>query len=144
MGHRRALYLKSYSICRHLDADYSEPVNVLPITAVHTWTSLGAQACKCRKVQDYCFKAEDFYPNSTNGQAHHVGFTTIEIPDEGHLYPFREHRNRIQVAYVTGGHSTSRAIQTAYTLTIRNLYSTYFSYFLRIICSEFLFLQLCF
>jgi hypothetical protein len=34
-----------------------------------------------------------FNPNSTNGHADHdhVGVTTIQILDQGHLYPLREH-----------------------------------------------------
>jgi hypothetical protein len=35
----------------------------------------------------------DFHPNSTNGHADHdhVGVTTIERLDQGHLYPLGEH-----------------------------------------------------
>ena len=36
-----------------------------------------------------------FYPNSTNGHVkiNHVGVTTIERPDQGHLYPLGEPRD---------------------------------------------------
>jgi hypothetical protein len=63
-------------------------------------------------------------PNSTNGHvgqshqriANHVGVTTIERLDQGHLYPLGERQDK----HVTGGARTSDPLQSRRTLYLKS------------------------
>ncbi len=101
-----------------LCADYSEPLHGAPNAYVTNYSGSHLDFTRIRIITSK-LKAYDVYPNSTMCHAHHVGVTTIERLDQGHLYPlggtnikFAFTGNRTRVACVTGGHSTYGAIYT--------------------------------
>jgi hypothetical protein len=55
-------------------------------------------------------------PNSTNVISNHVGVTTIERLDQGHLYPLGERRDK----HVTGGARTSAPLHRRRTLYLKS------------------------